>query len=108
MAWSWSGSGQTPAWCWRGPGCWSGSAATGVRLLVDPALPAWMPELILRDLRVGDAMATLRFWRDEDGASKWQVLHRQGKLHVVRQPAPESLSAGWMERIAGLVESVSK
>jgi glycogen debranching enzyme len=77
-------------------------------LIVDPAVPTWMPELILRDLRVGDAKATLRFWREEDGASKWEVLHRQGTLHIVRQPAPESLSAGWTERITGLVQSLSK
>jgi glycogen debranching enzyme len=77
-------------------------------LMVDPALPTWIPELIVRDLRVGDGKATLRFWREEDGASKWEVLHRQGKLHIVRQPAPESLSAGWMERITGVVESLSK
>jgi glycogen debranching enzyme len=77
-------------------------------LLVDPALPPWMPELILRDLRVGDAKTTLRFWREDEGASKWEVLHRQGTLHIVRQPAPESLSAGWTERITGLVESLSK
>jgi glycogen debranching enzyme len=76
-------------------------------LLVDPALPTWMPELILRDLRLGDAKATLRFWREEDGASKWEILHRQGTFHVVGQPAPESLSASWTERITGLVESVS-
>lgn len=77
-------------------------------LIVDPALPAWIPELILRDLRVGDAKTTLRFWREEDGASKWQVLHQQGTLHIVRQPAPESLSAGWTERITGLAESLLK
>jgi hypothetical protein len=57
---------------------------------------------------VGDAKATLRFWREDDGTSKWESLHRQGKLHIVRQPAPESLSAGWTERITGLIESLSK
>ena len=77
-------------------------------LIVDPALPAWIPELILHDLRVGDAKATLRFRRDADGGSTWDVLHQQGKLHIVRQPAPESLAAGWMERISGLAESVLK
>ena len=77
-------------------------------LIVDPALPPWIPELILRDLRVGDAKTTLRFWRDEDGTSKWQVLQQQGTLHIVRQPAPESLSAGWTERITGLAESLFK
>jgi hypothetical protein len=64
--------------------------------------------MILRDLRVGDAKVTLRFWREENGSSRWKVLHQQGKLHIIRQPPPESLSARWTERIAGLVESVSR
>jgi glycogen debranching enzyme len=77
-------------------------------LIVDPALPVWIPELILRDLRVGDARTTLRFWRDEAGASHWETLHQQGRLHIIRQPAPESLSAHWTERITGLLESVAR
>jgi glycogen debranching enzyme len=77
-------------------------------LIVDPALPTWIPELIVRDLRVGGAKVTLRFWREEDGASNWKVLHQQGSLHIVRQPAPESLSAGWTERITDLFGSLSK
>lgn len=80
-------------------------AATNT-LVLDPVLPAWIPELILRDLRVGDAKVTLRVWRDQDGASKWKVLHQQGTLHVIRQPAPESLSATWMERTAAVLESI--
>ena len=77
-------------------------------LIVDPALPTWIPDLIVRDLRVGGAKVTLRFWREEDGASNWKVLHQQGSLHIVRQPAPESLSAGWTERITDLFGSLSK
>jgi len=75
-------------------------------LVVDPVLPSWIPELILRDLRVGDAKATLRFWREDDGASKWEVLHRQGTLHVVRQPPLESMTATWMDRTGALIESL--
>jgi hypothetical protein len=75
-------------------------------LIVDPALPASIPELILRDVRVGAAKATLRFWRDEAGSSKWEVLHEQGTLHVVRQPAPESVSAAWGDRAGAILESV--
>lgn len=74
-------------------------------LTVDPVLPAWIPELILRDLRVGRAKVTLRFWRDLAGRSKWEVLHRQGTLHVIGQPAPESLSTGWMDRLTALLGS---
>jgi hypothetical protein len=74
---------------------------------VDPALPVWIPELVLRDLRVGDATATLRFRREANGSSTWDVLDKEGTLHIVRQPAPESLSAGWWDRVRGLIESTS-
>ena len=77
-------------------------------LIVDPSLPAWIPELILRDLRVGEVRTTLRFWRDEEGTSHWETLHQQGRLHVIRQPPPESLSARWIDRVTGVLESVSK
>jgi glycogen debranching enzyme len=82
--------------------------ASARTLVVDPVLPTWIPEVVLRDLRVGDAKATLRFWRDEAGASRWEVLHKQGTLHVLRQPAPESLSATWSARTAALLETVLK
>jgi glycogen debranching enzyme len=75
-------------------------------LVVDPALPTWLPELVLHDLRVGGAKATLRFWLDANGDSKWEVLHKQGTLHVVRQPPPESLSAQWTDRASGVLETV--
>lgn len=75
-------------------------------LVLDPALPDWIPELVVRDLRVGDAKVTLRFWRDKDGDSKWDVVRKEGTLHVVRQPPPESLSAGWKDRAGAALESL--
>jgi glycogen debranching enzyme len=77
-------------------------------LLVDPALPEWAPHVIARDVRVGDATVTLRFWRRADGSSTWKVLDQRGTLHIVRQPAPESLSARWKDRAAGVLESILK
>jgi glycogen debranching enzyme len=77
-------------------------------LLVDPALPEWAPEVIVRGVRVGGATVTLRFWRREDGSSTWKVLEQSGALHVVRQPAPESLSARWRDRAKGVLESILK
>jgi glycogen debranching enzyme len=74
-------------------------------LIIDPRLPPWLPEVIVRDMRVGDARVTLRF-RLEDGRTDWAVLHTTGTLHVVRQPPPESLHAGVVDRIRALVESV--
>jgi glycogen debranching enzyme len=77
-------------------------------LILDPALPPWIPELILKDVRVGSARATLRFWRDEKGSSNWEVLHREGTLRVIRQPAPESLTAKWTDRASAVLESMLK
>ncbi len=77
-------------------------------LVVDPVLPEWIPELILRDLRVGDARVTLRFLRDQHGASTWEVLRKEGTLHVVRQPAPESLSTKWTDRTLAVLETLLK
>jgi glycogen debranching enzyme len=75
-------------------------------LIVDPALPDWLPELVLENLRVGDATLTLRFWRERDGRSEFDVVRKRGTLHVIRQPPPQSLSAGIWERLHGIVESV--
>jgi glycogen debranching enzyme len=80
-------------------------AATNT-LVLDPLLPEWLPEIVVRDLRVGGARVALRFWRTEDGTSRWDVLHRQGSLRIVRQPPPESRSATWTDRAADLFESV--
>ena len=74
-------------------------------LLVDPVLPAWLPELTVKRLRVGDAIVSLRFERDADGASRWEVVEQQGTLRVVRQPWLESFSSDLLERIGGLAEA---
>src|SRR5205814_2215794 len=39
---------------------------------VDPHLPEWLPELTLSNLRVGDSVATLRFFRKSDGGSDYE------------------------------------
>ena len=51
-------------------------------LVVDPKLP----DVIVHDLRVGDARVTLRCRRDARGQSHFDVLHQARALHVVRQP----------------------
>ena len=75
-------------------------------LVVDPILPTWMPEVVVHDVRVGHAKASIRFWRDEKGSSKWDILHRQGSLRVVRQPPPES-QVDPIDRAALLLESIA-
>jgi hypothetical protein len=73
---------------------------------VDPVLPLWAPELILKNLRVGDATITLRFWPDRDGESQYKVLQRRGTVYIVRQPPINSLSVGIWDRIGVLVKDV--
>jgi hypothetical protein len=38
--------------------------APGGKLYVDPALPSWLPDLKLIDLRLGQRRFDIRFWRD--------------------------------------------
>ena len=75
-------------------------------LVVDPALPQWLPEIVLKNLKLGDARATLRFWRDPDGACHAEVLEKTGTFRMVKQPPPESLSVGIADRFSALVDSL--
>ncbi len=75
-------------------------------LVVDPVLPTWLPEIVLHDLRLGGATATIRFWRDDRGRSHAEVLRKRGTLHVVKQPPPESLSAGIGDRFTALTDRI--
>jgi glycogen debranching enzyme len=74
-------------------------------LVVDPHLPEWLPEFTFHNLRVGDAAVTLQFQRNADGTSDYRVLEISGKLHVIRQPSPWSLTAGAGERIIDILHS---
>jgi glycogen debranching enzyme len=75
-------------------------------LVLDPALPEWLPDLVMHDLRVGDASVTVRVWRDASGESQFDVIRQRGTLRIIRQPPPESLFAGVGERVGGLVDTV--
>jgi glycogen debranching enzyme len=75
-------------------------------LVVDPVLPTWLPEVILHDVRLGGATATLRFWRGGSGDSHAEVLHQRGTLHLMKQPPLESLAAGARDRLAAFIDGV--
>ncbi len=53
------------------------------RLYVDPALPDWMPELTLRDLRLGRKTVDVRFWREGDD-TLWDVVRGDASLIEAR------------------------
>jgi hypothetical protein len=75
-------------------------------LLLDPNLPSWLPNVTVRGLRVGEAAVDLQFRRRTDGRTDYRVLDTRGRLHVVRQPSPWSLTAGAGERIRDILESL--
>lgn len=51
------------------------------RLYVDPALPAWLPEIMLRQLTIGNATVDLRFWR-EDEQTRWAADIKAGEIEI--------------------------
>jgi glycogen debranching enzyme len=75
-------------------------------LIVDPLLPEWLPEIVLQGLRVGGANIDIRFYRTDSGDSSYEVLRKDGHLHVVRQPSPWSLTAHFAERLVDLLTSM--
>jgi glycogen debranching enzyme len=107
-----------PKTCW--PQAWSASsvftmvqALLGIypyaplnALILDPHLPEWLPDITVDNLHVGNATVRLRFFRDAKGNSDYQVQEKRGKLHIVRQPSPWSVTAGWAERVRDLITSL--
>jgi glycogen debranching enzyme len=62
--------------------------APGGKLYVDPALPAWLPDVKLIDLRLGRRRFDIRFWRDGN-TTLFEVL--KGKHSAVERKAVSAL-----------------
>jgi hypothetical protein len=75
-------------------------------LIVDPHLPEWLPDITLENVRIGEARVTMKFERQADATTDYKVLELEGKLHILRQPSPWSLTAGWAERVKDVVLSL--
>jgi glycogen debranching enzyme len=60
--------------------------------IIRPRLPAWLPELTLRNLRVGRATIDIRFSRRKDGSASHKVLRRDGTLVIVPAGPPVDVS----------------
>ena len=70
--------------------------------VIRPRLPAWLPELTLRRLRVGRAEVDLRFTRRKDGSASVKVLRKDGTLLVVPAGPPMDVSGRprpWIEAV---------
>jgi glycogen debranching enzyme len=74
-------------------------------LLLDPQLPEWLPEIFVRNLHIGKAVASIHFYR-RGKTTHFDVLEKRGRLHVLRQPSPWSLTADLGERVKDVMESL--
>jgi glycogen debranching enzyme len=70
-----------------------------VLAVVRPRLPAWLPELTLRRLRVAQAEVDLHFRRKEDGSASWRVVRRRGPLVVIGAGPPDDPRGSILERL---------
>jgi glycogen debranching enzyme len=83
-------------------------AASASLGLIRPSLPEWIPTLTLRRLKVGETFVDIRFERQEDGSTEYDVLATQGELKVSRVPPPNAEPAGAGERIARAAALVAR
>ena len=63
------------------------------KLYIDPALPQWLPDLTIRDLRVGKHLFDLRFWRDGK-ATRFEVL--KGDAKAIGQKSYATATERWV------------
>jgi glycogen debranching enzyme len=70
--------------------------------VIRPRLPRSIPEITLRNLRVGRATIDLRFTRNADGSASHKVLRKDGTL-VIAPAGPPSNARGtrgpWLEQV---------
>jgi hypothetical protein len=50
-------------------------------------LSGWLPEVVMHDLRIGAARATIRFWRSDNGRSHAEILKKNGTLRPIPRAA---------------------
>jgi glycogen debranching enzyme len=71
------------------------------RLYVDPKLPTWLPDLAVRDLRIGKHRLDIRFWRD-GGEMAFEVV--KGDPKVVER-CDAAIKAAELRTASGLIQS---
>lgn len=69
-------------------------APANVLALVRPRLPAWLPAVTVRRLRVGDATVSIRFERSATGSTHADVIEKEGTLFVTEVQPPQDVCAG--------------
>lgn len=69
-------------------------APAKVLALARPRLPEWLPAVTVRQIRVGDATVAIRFQRDRNGSTGFEVIEKQGTLRVTEVPPPQDVNPG--------------
>ena len=77
-------------------------------LVVDPHLPAWLPDLRLEGVRVGGSKLDLEFRRTSSGRTTYRVTRRSGRVRVVRQAPPQARGSGPMGRTWAALRSLPR
>jgi glycogen debranching enzyme len=62
--------------------------------LVRPRLPEWLPALTIHSVRIGDASVAIRFERNRDGSTSFDVIGKDGTVHVIEVPPPQEVNPG--------------
>ena len=110
----WPHPGLYPDAC--SPQAWSASAIlqichmlTGIMtlaplktLVIDPALPEWLPRLVVRNLRIGDDRASIALHRDGSGETDHEILEGAEGWRIVR---PEPCAPGRDRLASALAEA---
>jgi len=68
-------------------------------LILDPHLPDWLPEITVKNMRIGKAKVTIHFERKSNAWTEYKLLDLEGDLDVVRQPNPWSMTAASPEKM---------
>ena len=77
-------------------------------LVVDPHLPAWLPDLRLEGVRVGKARLDIQFQRARSAGTTWRVLDRDGWVRVIRQPPPQAPGSDPFGRLVSALGSLPR
>jgi hypothetical protein len=67
--------------------------------VIRPRLPEWLPQVTVRQIRVGHSSVDLRFTRRRDGTADHEVMRRKGPLLVVSAGPPDAVDGfAWSEQ----------
>lgn len=72
-------------------------------LLVDPHLPEWLPTVCLLGLRVGNSVLDLRFRREPDGSTSFDVERQSGPLRVERKATSWAMATSFGDGLKQLL-----